>query len=192
MAESDETKQERRPFEWTDAREKAALLVYADDLTDDQISEAVGIARSTLWIWRKQPEFIARIEELSADFRARIRRKGIAIMENRVAALQDRQRRMDQVIRERGENPEMQHVPGGTTGLMVHNVKAIGSGETAERVDLYEVDTALLAEMRATEKQAAQELGQWTEKSAVDGSMNVKTYQIVSPDDWDKSEPKTS
>jgi len=65
---------------------------------------------------------------------------------------------------------EFAEVPGGTTGLLVHTYKAIGTGEFVEKVDEYAVDTGLLAELRAHEKQAAQELGQWVEKGEIRGS----------------------
>src|SRR5262249_32081265 len=55
---------------------------------------------------------------------------------------------------------------GGRTGLIVHNVKGVGKGDNFQLIDLYEVDVALLREMRECERQAAQEVGQWVEKVA--------------------------
>jgi len=55
-------------------------------------------------------------------------------------------------------------VPGGSTGLLVCQYQ--GKSENA----VYRVDPGLiglLAELRAHEKQAAEELGQWSEKHAV-------------------------
>lgn len=151
-------------FKWTPSREKAALLLSEDELTDEEIAEQVDIVRSTLSEWKLRKEFSARVQENIDEIRRRIRSRGIAIIENRVRHLQRRHDLMNQVIAERGDSPEMQAVPGGRTGLLVHNVKAIGSGENAERVDLYEVDTGLLKELREHEQQAAKELGQWAEK----------------------------
>ncbi len=88
----------------------------------------------------------------------------IAEQWERVRALEDRWRRLRQVIAERAASAEMQGVPGGTTGLLTHTVKGIGSGDHFQAVDEYAVDTNLLRELREIEKQAAQELGQWTEK----------------------------
>ena len=63
----------------------------------------------------------------------------------------------------------MQNVPGGRAGLLVRRVKSIGAGENAREVVEYEVDTALLKELRELERQAAQEAGQWATKHEVRG-----------------------
>jgi hypothetical protein len=56
---------------------------------------------------------------------------------------------------------EIAHVPGsGSTSLLVRDYE--GKDATAE---VYKVDTALLAELRNHELQAAQELGRWDTKS---------------------------
>ena len=54
----------------------------------------------------------------------------------------------------------MAGVPGGATGLLVRDYKGKNAGAPA-----YRVDTALIAELRALMRQAAEELGQWVEKS---------------------------
>jgi len=164
-------------FRWTKQKEQAAALLADDSQTDEKISEVVGIGRTTLHEWKKAPEFAARVKELVDAHRAVIRSRGLAIIENRVGYLQDRHNRMTRLIEARAASPQMQDVAGGDTGLLVHNVKSIGSGENAERVDLYEVDTGLLKELREHEKQAAQELGQWMEK--VDHTSAGQAMHIV-------------
>jgi hypothetical protein len=166
-ANPNNSEQNPRPFRWTRKSENAALLIAEGELSDEKIAERVGAGRTTLFEWRRHPDFAARVQAHLDEFRAAVRRRGIAIVENRVRALQDRWERMQRVITERAASPQMQDVPGGRTGLLVHNVKSIGGGVHAERVDLYELDAALLKELRDHEKQAAQELGQWTEKSDV-------------------------
>jgi Helix-turn-helix of insertion element transposase len=166
-------------FRWTTQREKAALLIANDEITDDAIAAEVGVSRQALWNWKTDPEFKARVDSLVTDFRAHVRRHGIAIIENRIGHLQRRHDLMNKVIVERAADPGMQDVPGGKTGLMVHNVKSIGSGADAERVDLYEVDTALLKELRDHERQAAQELGQWSEKSEQVIGINSDTQSVM-------------
>lgn len=169
------------PFKWNPQREEAALLLAKDELTDLQIAERLEIGQRTLVTWKLRPEFRQRIDDIQTEIRDRIRRHGIAVVENRVAALGDRLRRMQQVIVERGASPEMENVPGGRTGLLVRDFK--GTGEDKESV--YYVDTALLREMREHEKQAAQELGQWTEKSETNGGLTLytKTLKGVSLDE---------
>ena len=90
--------------------------------------------------------------------------QGVRTSFARVSALEDRWNRMRRVIEERAKDPDMQDVPGGQTGLMILSIKGIGSKENFEVVKEYRVDTALLAEIRAHEQQAAEELGQWTQR----------------------------
>jgi hypothetical protein len=155
-------------------------------LTYPAIAEKVGISRATLSRWRDKPEFAARVTEHMEEFRELVRRRGVARMERRLDALNDRWNRMRQVIDDRAIDPKMQAVPGGTTGLIAHNIKGVGRGEDFQLVDVYEVDTGLLRELREHEKQAAQELGQWLEKREITGDdkapVIVKVLKGVSLD----------
>jgi Helix-turn-helix of insertion element transposase len=153
-------------FGWSPTSVEAAQLIAVADLGIGEIAEKVGVTRQTLWAWRQHPEFIAEVERQQADIFKEIRRHGIAIVERRVAALNDRWKRMQRVIEARAV--EHANVGGGVNGLFVRKLKCLGSGEHARIVEEYEVDTGLLAEMRAHEKQAAEELGQWTTKNEVD------------------------
>ena len=69
---------------------------------------------------------------------------------------------MRQVIEERAASPDFAVVPGGKTGLLCRELR--GKKDTP----VYKVDTALLAELRAHEQQAAQEIGQWQSKHVVE------------------------
>ena len=174
-------------FTWDEPRREAAKLLADGKLTDQEIAETVGVVRSTLWRWRQNPEFAAEVDTQLAAFRAEVRRRGIADRERRVRAINDRWNRLQRIIEERADAPEMQAVAGGRTGLLAHNVKSVGSGETSQVVDVYEVDTGLLRELREHEKQAAQELGQWTEKQEISGDIQkpvvVKVLRGVSLND---------
>jgi hypothetical protein len=55
-------------------------------------------------------------------------------------------------------------------------------------VEVYSVDTALLKELRDLEKQAAQELGQWTAKTEI--VTDEKPRRILIPDADDRREPE--
>jgi transposase-like protein len=151
-------------FRWTDESKNAAEMIAAGTLTHTKIAEEIGVTRQTIHNWLAKPEFTARVQDHIDGFRAKVRSRGIAILENRVDALNDRWRLMQRVISERAESKQMAGVAGGGTGLMVHTVKGVGKGDDFQLIDLYEVDTGLLKELREHEKQAAQELGQWTEK----------------------------
>jgi hypothetical protein len=63
---------------------------------------------------------------------------------------------MRQAIEGRGASPDFADVPGGTTGLLIKDYKGKGA-----HTPVYRFDAALLTEVRAHERQAAQESGQW-------------------------------
>lgn len=169
---------ELTPFSWTTKSEDAARLVAEDIETDEQIAAALEINRRTLTRWKAHPDFSARVQQHIEAFREATLRRGIADRVKRVAALHDRWKRMQRVIAERAEDGTHGDVAGWTTGLLVHTVKGVGRGEDFQLVDLFEVDTGLLRELREHEKQAAQELGQWTEKH--DHTTAGKPFQPIS------------
>jgi hypothetical protein len=171
-------------------QEKAASLVANDKQTDDQIAADVGITKRTLERWKKEPLFEGRVKEIISRAVERLTEKGIADKSNRIAALVDRQKRMVSVIEARaGEHAD---VPGGQSGLLVKETRFVKVLEVksddgdwpseedevviptkrVQPVDYYAVDTGLLREMRETEKQAAQEIGDWTEKFEVSGNQD--------------------
>ena len=151
------------PWKWTKQRELAADLIAEDRLSDREIAKEVGVTPPTLYFWRAKPEFAARLDKLVERYRidrekdrARIRNSGIAVIENRVARMQDIERRMMRLIEARATayvNPE---IPGGDTGLVVEEIKGIGSGDKFETVYEYKTDSALLRELREYNKQVSQ------------------------------------
>ncbi len=168
-------------FEWDAVREQAAIDLADGKLGDMAIAAKAGIERVTLWRWTKHPAFAARVEEHRAAFRAEVRRRGIAVLENRVAAAQDRHERLTSVIDARSADPSVQAVPGGSSGLLTRTLKTVGRGEQARTVEEFAVDTGLLGELRAHEVQVAKELGQWQERTVTE--MAVKAYRQLGPDD---------
>ena len=93
----------------------------------------------------------------------------IAVRLNRVNALEYRWQKIQQVIEERAADPSMAEIPGGKTGLIVRQIKTVGSGAGMKVLPEYVIDAGLLKELRAHEQQAAQELGQWVNKREVTG-----------------------
>lgn len=159
-------------------KERAAFLVAEDRLTDEQIAADLEIGRTTLHRWKTDPAFSARVEQIKAEVREKLSAMGIAARQNRLDALNDRQRRMAEVIRQRAEN--LKSVPGGgNTGLLVRQVKGIGKGEDFQVVEEYAVDTGLLREMREHEKQAAIEVGEWTEKKEHTGKDGEDLFKHI-------------
>lgn len=154
-------------FLWTAERTQAAQLVAEGELTDGQIATAVGVVRQTIASWRRTPEFSERSEAISAEINAGLLKRAISHRERRVARQNDTWFRLQRLIAARAADPVMADVPGGSTGLMVARQKMLGSGDNAILVTEYEFDAAVAKELRDLEKQAATELGQWTEKHVV-------------------------
>jgi|WetSurMetagenome_2_1015567.scaffolds.fasta_scaffold207079_2 hypothetical protein len=105
-----------------------------------------------------------RVAELTQKVSQTLIAKSISVKENRVAVLQEISDKLRQVIAERAASKEMIGIPGGTTGLLAHDQKGVGYGPASTVIDVYEVDTPLLKELREYQKQAAIEMGQWVEK----------------------------
>jgi hypothetical protein len=141
------------------AGNKASLLL-ADDRVTARISELRQTMAKTM------------LAEVSGEW--------LAIRANRVRRLMKRARQIDTLLEARGKEMEGT-IGGGETGLLLHDVKSIGTGETAERVDIYRTDTALLKEDRETAKQIAQELGEWAEQVVF--NPNTKAYIGFDTDD---------
>ena len=154
-------------FEWDGVRDRAATDIAEGTFRVSEIADRCGVAPATVNAWRKHPDFIARVDEIQAEMREAVKHLGIARVEVRVAAQNERWLAARQVIAERaGAGYD---APGASTGLLAKDVKQIGGGEDAQLVEIYAVDTGLLKEIRELEKHAAQELGQWTEKKEVTG-----------------------
>jgi hypothetical protein len=81
--------------------EQAATLVAQDELTDEEIAKRLGIDRRNLTRWKDSPVFQESVAELIEQFRLATSTLAIADKQQRVAALNDRWQRMQQVITER-------------------------------------------------------------------------------------------
>ena len=154
---------------------RAAQLWAEDELTDGAIAQAIGVNRSTLSRWKRRPAIQARILAISEQIAGSLIELGIADRQNRIGAYRDRWQRCMTIIEERAATePPSEGAPGDvagwSTGLMVHTVKGVGKGDNWHLEHLYAVDAALLAELRAIEKQAAQDLGQWLDKAEFAGA----------------------
>ena len=161
-------------WEWNTTREAAALLMAEDEWTDAEIGAQLDVNVNTLVRWRKVPEFQARVQEIVRELMEAPRRHAIARRNRRLAELQKRHARLMAVIEARAAHADYQDLPGGDTGLLVRRQKLLGRGADAVLVVEYEVDTGTLKELRELEKQAAIEVGDWSEKREVSGSMRVQ------------------
>lgn len=151
-----------------------------DKLSNEQIAETVGITRQALDKWKKRPEFRARVAEHVEAWRQAILARGIAAKQNRIDALNERWRLLRQIVAARSKDLDGE-VAGGETGLLVREPMLVKVYEASDLDDdsaellptkesrivyKYALDTGLLKELREHEKQAAQELGEWTESKS--------------------------
>ncbi len=174
-------------------REKAARLVALDYDTDVVIARKVGVTKTTLENWKRDPDFAALVRtHRKAQHDAAVA-LGVADKQHRIAVLDEMKRALLQVIAERAEDPSMAGIPGGTTGHVVRQAKLVkvyrsdakdaseaeAEGETltptkqVEVVYEYQTDTGTAAELRALIKQLAQESGEWVEKKEHSGRLRV-------------------
>lgn len=111
------------------------------------------------------PKIAAAIRQLRASIAA----EGIASLDTRVHGYNERRESLLKVLRERGASKDMQEVPGGKTGWLVAEPRWIGGAEGGKEITVYRFDSALFHALQAVDKQAAQDLGQWTEKRELHG-----------------------
>lgn len=165
-------------FRWTAQRKRAALLLAEDEMSDAEIAETLGIARSTLSTWKVRPEFAAQVGDYVGELQSRMLRYRIAKKRERVKTLDVLHAKLLTVIEERAE--EGMAAPGAGTGLIVRQLKMIGAGRDAEMVEEFAVDNGTIRQIMAIEEQAAKELGQWVEKQQYEDITRV--VEIVGVD----------
>ena len=185
----------------TKKQEQAAALLADGKPSDELIAKRLKINRTTLHRWKKLPAFQARIDEILAEVKRKLRERGVTEKLNRIEVLNTRHKRLERIIEARAV--EHKGVPGGDTGLLICQVKFIKVYETGEseavadadellhptrtsvQVKEYMIDVGLLREMREIEKQAAIELGEWTQKhehsGADNGPMPISIIEVVKP-----------
>lgn len=156
-------------WKWTSARTRAAQLVAEDKLSDEQIASQVGITRRALAKWKNIPEFEERRKAIVEELRQAINRKGIFDKVKRMESINRDFDATETILEERGADDDMQDVPGGKTGFIVHNIKVVGGGPHAEKVDTYEYDSALERQREALRKEARQETGEDVQKHELTG-----------------------
>lgn len=152
-----------KAFEITAKHLKAARL-FADGLSQAAVAEQLGVSLKNARTWYEQPAIKAEIEAFVEADREAIRKEGIANKQNRMDEYDRRWREMKALMRARAEWDVLrdENVPGRETGLLCRDFKGIRP--------VYKVDAALLREMRELEKQAAIEIGDWTEKKELTGA----------------------
>lgn len=145
---------------WFTAQRAQAAQFVAEGKTEDEIIGALKISSRTLFKWKNNALFQARVAEVIEQTAKALQAQGVMTKASRLISLQDRVKRMTALIEARAEEMRTtQEVAGGETGLLVRDYK----GKDAD-IAVYKFDAALVRELREHEKQAAIELGEWTDK----------------------------
>lgn len=157
-------------------RERAAILLAEDQLSDQQIANSIGVSRQSIVRWKKNKRFAERVAELNEIMCEQALKHGIARRETRVAVQHELQSKLLTVIAERAADAELQGVPGGKTGLVCKTVKGIGKGDDFRVVEVFETDTPTVKALLALHEQAAKEMGQIVERHEV-ADVSANTFK---------------
>lgn len=154
--------------ELTTRQQQALNLLVAGEHTFAEVAADVGVQPSTLWRWRhEKPAFRDALREALAIAEIDARQFAVAKRVKRVEALDEVHAGLLKVIAERKERYAQEAHPGASTGLLIKSYKAIASGASAYTEIEWAVDRPLIQALLEVQKQAAIELGQWSEKADV-------------------------
>jgi transposase-like protein len=152
----------------TTRQQQALNLLVEGEHTIAEISAEVGVEPSTLWRWRHdKPAFREALHEALAIAEMEARQFAVAKRVKRIEALDEVHAGLLRIISERQARYADEDHPGAATGLLVKTYKAIGSGAWAYTEVEWAVDRPLIQALLEVQKQAAMELGQWSEKADV-------------------------
>ena len=131
-----------------------------EGLTDREIAAALStkslsITHQAIAAYRKR--HAAELGPVVAEIERQITDAAIASKVTRILDADRDYQRLGSVIEARAADMRYDE-PGYRTGVMVHQLKQVGSGRNAETVDEYKVDTALIAERRALRREVAEAL----------------------------------
>lgn len=175
-------------------KHKAAILLAEDDLSDREIAAKLKMSRSTLHEWKQESEFQQVMGDYHGSIVAEALKLPIAKRTERVRVLNELHESYLETKHLRGETYKLaadtpeeaarQIFGGGTvpwarTGMYVQQPKISASGKTVVE---WAFDSSLDSAIKSTQKQAAQELGQWEDKSSVDVQQTVTTIKIIGED----------
>jgi hypothetical protein len=165
------------PFVWNAKKERAALLVAEDELSDREIAKKVGVAKRTLEYWKENTDFQAHVGGYIGQIQAAMLKLSIAKKHKRVERYQELWEKCKELRDARAKAQEDRAwaapMPGESTGLVA--TKTIGTGRNAIREAAF--DAALVKAELDLAEQTAKELGQWVERSESEQTTTV--VQIV-------------
>jgi hypothetical protein len=165
---------------------RAAVLAAKDELSDTQIAQQCSITRRTLIRWKKNPGFQSKVAEHLRLNQLDSWMRRISHRQEQLESANQVWQRLQELIRARGNSPEMAHIPGGTTGLLRRR-KVFGSQQQKGRklAADYELDRVVLQTMRRLEVAASKATGQWQRPLVKE---EIGAYRHTTPLAIDKQE----
>jgi hypothetical protein len=145
-----------RPAEQID--KAAALLATGHSIS--QTAAACGVAERTVLRWKREPKFLSAYQRAQDEQRHRIIGEGAAVKQFRIAALRRRRVQLLRIAAARAGNPARGGVEWDTSGFLIQKEVCVGGGQFGKFILEYRLDTALLCELRAIERQIAEEMGE--------------------------------
>lgn len=150
-------------------QDDAAHLMAEGRYTLCEIATKCEIDRRTLFRWRAQPNFAAKVLTMTEQMNEAAMERGITRRAYRINQLSNMESDLRRVEEERAADPSMAGVPGGTTGLVVRSPVVVGGKIHGYE---YEVDHATISAILDIHAQVAKELGQWTKLRAIEASVS--------------------
>lgn len=167
-----------RPFEWDTKRAQAASMV-AEGWPHTKIGAALKIDPPVVSYWRRHPDFSRRVQKIIEDAAHEAATFAIANKVNRIRDLDALREAYLRVFEERQANPTGDSEPGMSSGLVVRSQR-ITTGRNGTTVECeYKVDNQSTSAFLALHKQAAQEMGQWNQRSHVEVSGGIERVYII-------------
>lgn len=178
-------------------KHRAAIHLAEGLLSERQIARELNMSRSTLHEWKQEPDFMDVQAEYEHIIRSESLDLAIANKAERMRVLNMLHEKGVQIIQQRAEWYANELAEGDSavnatrrvfgdvtppwaaTGMLVRNETVNATGMKTVN---WTYDNALAKDLRDTDKQAAQEMGQWDEKSTVDMQQTVTAIRIIGED----------
>jgi len=113
----------------SESRQARAIQLFADGATWSDVQQAVGVSRSTLAAWRRDPIFTARLQAAIDQRVAALAAAGITAKANQLRILQDEWLRTQRILDERAADPIVAKAPGGASGLITRRYRVLPSAD---------------------------------------------------------------
>lgn len=167
---------------WTLERSAHKVIqLVLQGLSDKAVAERMSTARHKLTpqaVTAFRKKHARELQEARGAALEAVQEIYVETKRNRLLALNDSFERIRRLIEARAADDRYGE-PGYDTGLLVHELKAVGSGDNMRLVSVFKADTAVLAELRATLRAAAEELAQIERPPAAEVNLGVNVGVMV-------------